>query len=431
MLVMRATDATRRAACALLLLCTALAAPAQEPAKPVPPSEVELPTYNVDFEARVVPTERAIRVTVRLGAGASAVESIRFRIDPSRHRDFAGDGKVTVEDDSVEWVPPRNGGELHYVFTIDHLRDQRSYDARCANRWAIFRGEDMVPPARVRTDPAARSRSRLHLQLPEGWSAAVPYPRTTRGYYPVQHPNRHFDRPTGWMVLGRIGVIREEIAGTRVVIAGPAGHHLRRMDLLTLLRWNLPTVRALFGTLPERFLVVGAGDPMWRGGLSGPNSVFVHADRPLIGEDASSPLLHELVHSLMRGVPGKDADWIAEGFAELYSIEILRRSGSLSESRYQIALEGLAERAAKGGELRAPSVQGDTTAKAALTLRRLDEVIRDSTQGAKTLDDVLRAFANAPGTYSTSTLQTIAEEVAGHSLQAFFDQNVPVRHQKP
>ncbi len=420
----------RGLAAALLLVGTTVAV-AEEPAGPAPAPESEIPVYNVDFEARVVPTERAIRMTIRLGAGASAVEWMRFRIDPGRHRDFTGDGKITVEEGNVEWVPPRNGGELHYVFSIDHLRNARSYDARCANRWAIFRGGDMVPPARVRTDPVARSRSRLHLQLPEGWSAALPYRRTTRGYYPVQHPSRHFDRPTGWMVLGRIGVMREEISDMRVVVAGPAGHHLRRMDLLTLLRWNLPTVRALFGDLPSRFLVVGAGDPMWRGGLSGPESVFVHADRPLIDENASSPLLHELVHSLMRGVPGKGADWIAEGFAELYSVEILRRSNSISESRYQIALEEISERAAKGGELRAASVQGDTTAKAALTLRILDEEIRDSTQGARSLDDVLRGLASQRGTYTTSTLQGIAEEVAGHSLQAFFEKHVPALPPKP
>ena len=43
-----------------------------------------------------------------------------------------------------------------------------------------------------------------------------------------------------------------------------------------------------------RLLIVSAGDPMWRGGLSGPSSMFLHSDRPLISENRTSTLLHEL-----------------------------------------------------------------------------------------------------------------------------------------
>ena len=57
------------------------------------------------------------------------------------------------------------------MFRIDHLRDARRYDARCAKTWAIFRGEDLVPPARVLVDDGGAARARrLRVRLPEGWT---------------------------------------------------------------------------------------------------------------------------------------------------------------------------------------------------------------------------------------------------------------------
>lgn len=381
--------------------------------------------YQVDFQVRIVPTEKAARVRIRLGDGAKVVRWMRFRIDPERHRDLVADGELDIGEEWVEWRPPPGGGSLRYVFSIDHLRDERSYDARAATRWAIFRGDMLVPAARVRTLGSARSESRLYLQLPEGWSAAVPYPRAAAGHYRVSHRGRRFDRPTGWMVLGEIGVLRERIAGTRVSIAGPTGHRLRRMDLMTLLHWTLPKLRDLFGELPDRLLIVGAGDPMWRGGLSGPNSVFVHADRPLVSEDGSSPVLHELIHTLARAQAGKGGDWIVEGLAELYSIEILRRSGSMSEERYARVTEGLERRARGAGKLRVKSVSGAKTAKAVLVLRALGDEVRDGSGGVYDLDDVLRSLTREGKKLTTTRLQTHSEALAGRSLDAFFTRHVP------
>lgn len=407
----------------LLTLFIGLAHANSSQAVDVPKEPV--PTYAVDFTAQVVPTQRAARVAIRLGEGAGMVEWMRFRIDPLRHRGFEGDGEIVVTEDEVEWRPPTSGGELRYEFAIDHLRDERSYDARSASQWAIFRGGDLIPPARVRTDPVARSRSRLYLQLPEGWTAALPYARTPNGFFAVQHPHRRFDRPTGWIAVGVLGVIREEVAGTRVTLAGPAGHDFRRMDVLTFLRWTLPSVKELFRELPERLVIVGAGDPMWRGGLSGPSSVFIHADRPLISADASSPVLHELVHSFMARVPGKGGDWISEGFAELYSLELLYRSGSLSESRYRDAMERMEERASRGGKLRVPTVEGDTMAKAAVTLRALGAEIREASEGARGLDDLLRSLTEGGGSLTTSQLREHAEALSGRDLAGFFESHVP------
>ena len=40
--------------------------------------------------------------------------------------------------------------------------------------------------------------------------------------------------------MGKLGVRRETIAGTRIAVAAPEGQTVRRMDMLALLNWILP-----------------------------------------------------------------------------------------------------------------------------------------------------------------------------------------------
>jgi len=412
---------------ALALVCAAsqsgvTAAFAQAQA---PPAAQKALIYDFTVTARIVPTERAAHVTLELGRGAQNVKWLRFRIDPQRHLLFRGDGSVVTEGAHVTWTPPRSGGALHYVFRIDHLRDARRYDARCAKTWAIFRGEDLVPQARMRAGAGARSRTRLRVRLPEGWSIATPYAKLRGGTYRVEHPRRRFDRPTGWMIAGVLGAIREEVAGVRVAIVGPRGAGVHRQDVLALLRWTLPALREAFVSLPDRLLVVSAGDPMWRGGLSGPGSLFLHAQRPLISEDGTSPILHEVVHTALRLRPGSDGDWAIEGLAEYYSLEILGRSGTVSRERLLHAYEMLAKRGVEAAHLRSKTVSGAGTARAVTVLRALDQRIRDATAQTRGVDDVARLLVREGGAVTTARVQALAQQVSGQDLSGFFASEVP------
>ena len=80
---------------------------------------------------------------------------------------------------------------------------------------------------------------------------------------------------------------REIIKDRRIAIAAPIGEGVRRIDTLAFLRWTLPSLIDVFPEFPQRLLIVSAGSPMWRGGLSGPSSLFLHADRPLISENGT------------------------------------------------------------------------------------------------------------------------------------------------
>lgn len=404
----------------LALLCAALASfaePAGAQGKLPPPT---LP-YDMAFEATLLPTERLARVRMRMGP--NQVDRMVFRIDPERHTNLRGEGKLVVEGRSATWEPPRVGGSLRYDFRVDRLRDASAYDARISEQWAILRGGDLFPPARVLAADGSYSRSTLRLRVPEGWSIAVPYERLADGRYRIENEYRHFDRPTAWMALGRIGVLREKVAGASIAVAGPFRQKLRRQDILALLRWTLPSLRSVLGALPERLLVVGAGDPMWRGGLSGPSSVFIHAERPLIGNDGTSPILHELFHAATGARSTVDGDWVTEGLAELYSVELLVRSRTISRSRYRRVIERIEAKGA-GAKLLGHASRGASTARAVTVLRALDAELRARTEQQKTLDDVVAELARRRASISTSTFETTAEQVSGLPLDEFFRSQV-------
>ena len=385
------------------------------------------PTYGLLYDVRLAPSERAAHVRMRVSSEEHRVKSVRLRTDPNRHYDLRGDGEIETVDGGVVWRPPPTGGSLRWGFRIDHLRNAASYDARCAENWALFRGDDLVPPARVVTKGIAYSKARLRLRLPEGWTAAVPYERLPDGTYRVDHAHRRFDRPTGWWVLGHLGVLRERIAGTSVAVGGPVQQGLRRHDVLALLRWTLPALRDVVGTLPERLLVVGAGDPMWRGGLSGPRSVFVHADRPLMSHDLTSPVLHELMHSVLGLRSGPGGDWVVEGLAELYSLELLVRSKTVSRRRYRKALQRLAREGADVPILDVEHASGAVTARAVTVLHTLGEELERGSDGELGLDEVVARLAADHARVTTSSFRGVVEALAGRSLRRFFREHVPVK----
>lgn len=401
-----------------LLLGGVLLFPAEGSSAPKPSR-----SYEVLYEARVRPDCLA-EVAITVDQNPGLLRELRIRIDPERHHDFAGDGRVAREGEHLVWALPAGRAQLRYRVRIDHLRGE-GFDARCTLDYALFRGEDLFPPTATWVVPEGTpSRARLRLELPHAWKVVTPFRRRKDGTFTIEQPHRDHDRPTGWILAGRLGVQRETVAGVRLTIASPIGEGIHRLDLLALLRWTLPQLRRILPELPDRLLIVSARDPMWRGGLSGPRSLYLHGDRPLIERDGTSPLLHELMHVLMRARAGSDGDWIVEGLAELYSLELLVRSKTISEARYRKSLEGLARRGASVERLRVPRSTGNTTARAADLLHRLDRRIRSETGDRKSLDDVLRALIAADRPITTEGFRNAAERVTGLRLERFFRNNV-------
>ena len=347
--------------------------------------------YRIEYHVGFEPERGIATVRIDYRPGEGRVREFDFNVGSSRYRNATADGELEHDDGRMVWNPPAEGGRLDFEYRVDRRRRNDGYDARMTGDWVILRGDDVVPAAVVTSSRGATSRATLHLDLPENWSAVeTGWPRRGKGdVFTIDNPERRFDRPTGWWIAGDLGIRREQHRDVEVVVAAPRGDGMRRNEILGMTNLVLPEMRDAFGELPEKLLIVGAGNPMWRGGLSGPNSLYMHSERPLISENATSTLVHELVHMVTR-VQGNEEHWIAEGTAEFYSLEMMRRVGLISESRFERALDWMRDHGEDVRTLRDVRSHGPKTARAVVLFHELDGEIRDASDGERNLDDLMR-----------------------------------------
>ena len=174
------------------------------------------PVYDVSYEARIVASKRSAQVSVRVAQNRGELKALYLTIDPERHRDFQGDGDLTVGDRTVEWKPPAGGGRLRYTFLIDQLRDSGRYDARCAAEWALFRGDDRSG------DPSSGGHRELQsavdalLDRGQLEMAAITYlrGRSITDEYVIVDEAQNLELPTLKVILTRMA------AGSKVVFCG-------------------------------------------------------------------------------------------------------------------------------------------------------------------------------------------------------------------
>jgi hypothetical protein len=373
--------------------------------------------YDAEYQARIVPESGTIEVELNL-SGEHLPSRIVMNIGSGRYRNFRATDPLKIGKTEATWRPRGKKSRLRYEFVVDHKRSSNGYDSLMTDSWAIFRADRLVPRARVTARKELHSRAAIEFLAPENWSVITPYAPVSSHRYEFDDPARRFDRPLGWMLAGKIGSRGEYIGDTHVIVAAPVGESARRQDMLAFLNWNLPHLLDIFTRFPQRVLIVTAGDPMWRGGLSGPASMYVHARLPLISENRTSTPLHELMHIALGIRADHESDWIVEGLAEFYSLEILRRSGGISKRRHEQALQGLQKVAQQSTSLFTDNSSGPTTARAVLVMHALDAEIRQATHGKASLDDVARQLAEERGTITLTRMQQAAQAVAGGPLRS-------------
>ena len=371
---------------------------------------------DLDYRVRFLPDSDQAEVSITLEKG-ERVRSLDFNLgDDGRYSDFETDGQWSQEvAGRGKWQPGKGKSVLSYRVRIDHERKSGRYDARMTKDWVLLRGDDLVPAAKLDQQDKTELVSRLQFDLPKGWkSVETGWPRIGKNRFRVDNAQRKFDRPTGWMLAGKLGTRRTRLGDTEVAISAPVGEGMRRMDIMTFLTFVWPQLQQVFPRDPNKLLIVGAGDPMWRGGLSAANSYYMHADRPLVSENGTSSLVHELVHVFGRIYGRERSDWIAEGLAEYYAIELVRRAGGISEERYQKIREQLIDWSKPVNSLRTDHATGPVTARAVLLLQELDREIRQKTKdkGNLSLDDVTRGLMRLDRV-STQDFIDITENVIG------------------
>jgi predicted metalloprotease with PDZ domain len=197
------------------------------------------------------------------------------------------------------------------------------------------------------------------------------------------------------------------------------------MDMLALLNWTLPELNAVMPESLPRLTIFSAGDPMWRGGLSAPASMFIHSGRPLISENATSTLVHEVFHVAMGVAAANGFDWIVEGLAEYYSLDLLQRGGAITARRYQRALEKQTQWASEAEQLCGDRSSGATTALAVVTFRQLDQEIRRKSSSKLSLDNVVAELAHSHSRVSLDSLQEIIGELLQEASVTLNIDNLP------
>ena len=352
---------------------------------------------DVDYHVQLLPQSDQAQVRVTLAEG-SAVRSLDFDLGaPGSYSDFKAEGQWQLTPDPEHsrglWHPAPGKASLSYRVRLSHARKNGSFDTRITPQWALFRGEDLVPPANLDQQDGTELVSRLEFELPAGWkSVETAWPRIGKNRFRIDDVSRLFDRPTGWMLAGTLGSRRTTLGETEVTVAAPKGQGMHRMDVLTLLTFVWPHVQTVFPRNPPKLLIVGAGPPMWKGSAAARDSIYLYSGLPLVSESGASPLLRELVQvfSAINDEPGHD--WIGEGVSEYYAIELLRRAGGMSDERYQ-ALQRKLNAAGKGvTRLRGQQASPAMIARAVTLLQGLDREIRLKTHNKRSLDDVSQAL---------------------------------------
>lgn len=373
---------------------------------------------DLDYHVRLLPQSDQAEVRLTLAQG-SAVRSLDFDLgDGSHYSDFKADGQWQLtpgKEARGVWRPAADKASLTYRVRISHGRKNGSFDTRMTPTWALMRGDDLVPAAKLDQQDGTELVSRLEFELPSNWkSVETAWPRIGKNKFRIDNPSRLFDRPTGWMLAGHLGSRRTRLGETEVTVASPQGQGMRRMDVLTLLTFVWPQVQAVFPRHPSKLLIVGANDPMWRGSLAARESIYLNTRLPLVSESGSSALVRELAQVFGRVNDTHRSDWISEGLAEYYAIELVRRAGGMSDERYETLHARLVKASQKVTTLRDAQASPAQVAKAVLLLQELDREIRLKTRNKRSLDDVMRGAMRLESVDTQAFVQ-LAESVIGES----------------
>jgi len=370
---------------------------------------------DLDYHVKLLPQSDQAEVRLSLSQG-SAVRSLNFDLGrDGDYSDFKADGQWSVKEHRGLWQPSADKASLTYRVRLTHARKPGIYEARMTPSWALFRGDDLVPTARLDQQDGVELVSRLVFELPAGWkSVETAWPRIGKNKFRIDNVSRLFDRPTGWMLAGNLGSRRVRLGETDVTVASPKGQAMRRMDVLTLLTFVWPQVETAFPRHPAKLLVVGASDPMRRGAFSAHDSIYLNSRTPLVSENGGSPLIREVVQAVGRFNDHDTSDWISEGLGEYYAIELLRRAGGITDERYQAIQARLAKEGKDVTSLRGEHVSGATVSRAVVVLQELDREIRVKTHNKRSLDDLTQAVMRA-SRITTAEFVQLAESIIGES----------------
>ncbi len=344
----------------------------------------------VDYVVTISDTRDTASVEIRV-PNNHWLRQLSIQLKHRRIQDAATTSGELVQGERLEWRPGQGNAVLRYSVAINEPDPQgrvKRFRAVHTDEWMIMRLDDLFPPFRARFKKGEKAKTQLIIKSPSKWKAYTGYSR--EGDVFVVESDNMVSRPTGWMIAGEPLVARHDRYGpTYLSVVGPANHTVRAMELLSFSGIALGYLQKIFKHSPQKVLVVSSGDPMWRGGLSAPNALFIHASRPLVSENGTSTLLHEWFH-VVSGIRSEAGhDWITEGLAEYYSVKILAITGAITGARMSAITQHWQTRGKSVKKLITSHASGEVTAKAAALFSTLDREIQSETEGKMSLDQVV------------------------------------------
>ncbi|WP_435195461.1 hypothetical protein [Natronomonas sp. EA1] len=152
------------------------------------------------------------------------------------------------------------------------------------------------------------------------------------------------------------------------------------------------------------------------------DEAWVNAGSPM--DSANNVWIHEYVHTRQEFRLTGEMAWFTEASAEYYAARLAYEEGHISQAEYEayVSRPGF-EGAALGdrdtwASQRVPYVAG------VRTLAELDERIRDSSGGERSLDDVFRMMNEHEGEVSYEEFTTFVARAAGEDHSAWLDERV-------
>ncbi len=129
------------------------------------------------------------------------------------------------------------------------------------------------------------------------------------------------------------------------------------------------------------------------------------------------------MHTALGIRPRTGYDWIAEGLAEYYSIELLRRGRAITPKRASSAFAEQAAWAEGAGDLCTEHSTAETTAFAVTVFKALNRELEKSSGGTESLDSLLPLIVNSE--VDLASLVLAAEQVAGETPDTLHIDRLP------
>ena len=346
--------------------------------------------------------------------GANEISEIVWKhVDPQWFKHVTASGRMLHNTPQEwSWFPESLSGQCAYDVVLNRLRNIKGFDSYHGGTWVLTRTADLFPTKRFVHQRPLRALTRVHFVLPTGWSVVSAMRSLDETTFEARDRGNPLTAPYGWLLIGKLNIHRFTVADVAMTVASPEATHYDDSALIDLVTKTIAYLQKMVHALPEQITIVVGPDPLWRGGLSGEDSLYLNQNLRLIASDYTSTAVHELFH-LAQGfhTVEPEATWIAEGMAEYYSLKILRKIHALSRHRFVKGIRKFDEQALWHRNFLTSDAHEVLYNAAPLVFFYFDELIQESTAHKHSLQAIVKQLHRADQV-STKALRELLEKIA-------------------